>query len=64
MEPFRQHCKIGTMPSTVVRVHGSDKNKIKPGNWIRVKEREGQRGWTRILIDTVYDHNGFFFASR
>lgn len=52
-------CKIGTMPAMVI-VHGSDS--VLPGNWIRVKERAGDR-WHRILVEAI-NEDGYFFASR
>lgn len=52
--------KIGTIPC-LVWVHGSDKNKMSPGNWVRIKEMEGDR-WHKVLITDVIDGN--IFASR
>lgn len=52
-------CKIGTVPALVV-VHGKDK--VAPGNAIRIKEGRGAK-WTRVYVETV-NPDGYFVASR
>lgn len=53
--------KIGTIPALVL-VHGTDRERMTPGNWVRVKECEGGK-WSRVLIDNI-NANGDIFASR
>ena len=53
--------KIGTMPC-LVWIHGTDRKRMAPGLWIRVKEERGGR-WTQVLIDRI-DDEGHVFASR
>ena len=43
--------KLGTIP-TLVLIHGSDKRRLIPGKWVRIKEREGGN-WDRVLVEHV-----------
>lgn len=56
---FTHACKIGTVPALVV-VHGRDR--IAPGRWIRIKEKQGA-DWTKVLVRTVQP-DGHFQADR
>ena len=54
--------KIGTMPLCMVLVHGSDRQKLTPGNWVRIKEAEGDK-WHQVLVTKIND-GGDIFAAR
>ena len=53
--------KIGTVPH-VVLIHGNDKAKVAPRNWVRIKESEGDH-WHKVLIDAI-NPDGHIFAQR
>jgi hypothetical protein len=53
--------KIGTVPCLVV-VHGADEKRLAAGQWVRVKECEGDK-WHQVYVEHI-DGDGNIFASR
>jgi hypothetical protein len=53
--------KLGTVPCCVL-IHGTDRKRMAPGKWIRIKECEGDR-WHAVLV-TEINETGHVFASR
>ena len=60
-ESMLRPCKLGTVPALVV-VHGGDRDKIEPGRFVRVRERDGAP-WERVLVRRV-NPDGWFQADR
>ena len=53
--------KLGTIPALVL-IHGSDKIRLKVGQWIRIKEHQGDK-WHKVFIDQI-NEGGTIFATR
>jgi hypothetical protein len=53
--------KIGTVPMLVI-LHGKDKGKLAPGEWVRVKYH-AKSPWEHVYVTKV-DPDGHFFADR
>lgn len=44
-------CKLGTQPAQAI-IHGSDERRMAVGDWVRIKERAGDK-WHRVLCTSV-----------
>jgi hypothetical protein len=53
--------KLGTMPK-VVLIHGADKRRLAAGQWVRIKESEGDK-WHSVLVEHIREC-GTVVASR